>query len=96
MADMQSDPKSAYLVRHGIMSLLSDAEVAKVSTAETEVCLSYGDEFIDLEHLELGVRNARGETGPMGRLLTKKSVREETWTKIVAQLATMPMAPIHL
>jgi len=87
---MHSDPKQTYLARNSILNLLSDAEVAKVSTAEDEDALCYGDEYIDLERLDLGVQKAFGETPPIGRLLPRKAVRDETWVKLLAQVATTP------
>jgi hypothetical protein len=76
--------------RDGILNLLSDAEVAKVSTAETAADLLDGDEYIDLGQLEQGVRRAVGSAALMGRLLPRKAVHESTWTKIVAQLGAPP------
>jgi hypothetical protein len=83
---MKNDKRTEYLTRESILSLLSDAEVALVSTAETEPRLLEGDEYLDLEHLDLGVRRARGLTSPTGSLLPKKAVHNETWSKIVRQL----------
>jgi hypothetical protein len=72
--------------RDGILNLLSDDEVARVSTAETPAHLLEGDEYIDLGQLEKGVRRADGVATPMGRVLPRKAVHELTWSKIVAQL----------
>jgi hypothetical protein len=72
--------------RDGILNLLSDDEVASVSTAETAARLVDGDEYIDLGQLEKGVRRAVGTATPMGRVLARKAVHESTWDKIVAQL----------
>jgi hypothetical protein len=83
---MNSDKRPEYLSRENILRVLSDEEVALVSTAETAPCLLVGDEYLDLEHLDLGVRRARGPTRPMGRLLPRKAVHDDTWTKIVGQL----------
>ncbi|MEO6993445.1 MAG: hypothetical protein ABI273_07440 [Lacunisphaera sp.] len=78
--------KKEYITRDKILKLLSDDEVATVSTAETADRLAAGDEFIDLEKFELGVqRGPRGHT-PMGRVLPKKAVHIGTWNKIIAQL----------
>jgi hypothetical protein len=76
--------------RDGILNLLSDDEVASVSTAETAARLFDGDEYIDLGQLEQGVRRAVGTTAPMGRVLPRKSVHESTWSKIVTQLGAPP------
>lgn len=75
-----------YLTRDKILKLLSDDEVATVSTAETADRLSTGDEFIDLEKFNLGVQRGPRSHTPMGRVLPKKSVQLGTWKKIIAQL----------
>jgi hypothetical protein len=84
---MKSDNRAAYVTRDAILKQLSDAEVACVSTAETAAGLVDGDEYLDMEHLDRGVRRAPGGT-PMGRVLPRKAVHEDTWRKIVAQLKT--------
>jgi hypothetical protein len=76
--------------RDGILNLLSDDEVARVSTAETPPRLLDGDEYIDLGQLEKGVRRADGTATPMGRVLPRKAVHELTWSKIVAHLGGPP------
>jgi hypothetical protein len=87
---MKSDKRTEYLTRESIMRLLSDAEVALVSTAETAPGLSEGDEYLDLEHPDVGVRRAGGPTPPMGRLLPRKVVHGDTWSRIVGLLADAP------
>lgn len=72
--------------RDSILKLLSDDEVAGVSTAETAPRLSDGDEYLDLEQLDQGVRRARGTATPMGRVLPRKAVHESTWRKILTRL----------
>ena len=83
-----ADDRSAYVTRESILKLLSDDEVAKVSTAETAASLETGDEYLDLEHLDRGVLRGGGATIPMGRVLPRKAVHAGTWTKILAQLAS--------
>ena len=75
-----------------MLKLLSDEEAASVSTAETAERLDDGDEYVDLGHLEHGVRRAREPRAPMGRVLPRKAVRESTWLKIVEQLAALERA----
>ncbi len=90
---MTHDKRTEYITRDSVLRLLSDAEVAKVSTAETATDLADDDEYLDLEHLDQGVRRARKGTSPMGRLLTRKAVSEGTWSQIVAQLRAVPGTP---
>ncbi len=83
---MQTDHRKTYVTRETILKLLSDDEIARVSTAETAPSLAVGDEYVDLEHLDDGVRRASGTVAPMARLLPKKAVQEATWAKILQQL----------
>jgi hypothetical protein len=84
---MKIDERAAYATRDSILKLLSDEEVARVSTAETATRLSDGDEYLDLEHLDQGVRRAGGTVAPMGRVLPRNAVHTNTWSKILTQLA---------
>lgn len=83
---MQNEKRKDYITREKILKLLSDHEVAAVSTAETAARLGDGEEFIDLENFERGVQRAPQTTTPMGRVLPRKAVPFGTWDKIVAQL----------
>jgi hypothetical protein len=86
---MKSHIRTAYVTRDAILKLLSDAEIASVSTAETTARLADGDEYLNLELLDLGVQRASGATMPMGGVLMKSSVHEDTWSKILTQLASV-------
>jgi len=70
------------------LKLLSDDEVASVNLAETTALLAEGDEYLDLAHLDKGVRRAKGKTAKTGRVLPKIAVHEATWKKLLLQLAT--------
>ena len=85
---MDNDKRIDYVTRDSVLKLLSDDEVASVSTAETATRLSDGDEYLDLEHLDQGVRMAPGVMTPVGRVLPRKAVHESTWTRILARLAS--------
>ena len=67
--------------------LLTDDEVASVSTSETALNLPDGADYIDLEVLELGVQQASKGKVVMGRVLPKAAVHDKTWTRILAALA---------
>jgi hypothetical protein len=84
---MKSDERTEYVTRDSILKLLSDDEVAKVSTAETVARLLDGDEYLDLEQLDRGVQRAGGAVTPMGRVLPKNAVHANTWSKILTLLA---------
>jgi hypothetical protein len=88
---MKNEQKNEYVARETILSFLSDAEVARVSTAETAPRLGIGDEYIDLEDLGRGVQRALGTIeSAMGRVLPRKAVQDDTWARIVAQLRLPP------
>jgi len=72
--------------RDSIMKLLSETELAQVSTAEEAVGLAPGDEYIDLEHLEDGVHAAPVVAATASRMLPRSAVSDETWRKILALL----------
>jgi len=79
-----TDLRTEYITRDAILKLLSDDEVARVSTAETAPQLEEGDEYVDLETPHQGVRRAAGKpTTPMGRVLPRNAVQEKTWREIV-------------
>lgn len=89
---MTSDKRAAYELREAILKLLTDEEVAKVSTAEAAAKLAEGDEYVDLEKLDEGVCRVDGDPVPTGRLLPRGAVRPATWSEILSELAktTLP------
>jgi hypothetical protein len=87
---MKDEKRTEYVTRDAILKLLSDDEVAKVSTAEA-ASLTEGEEYLDLEHLEQGVRRARPGTKP-ARVLPRGAVQEATWRKILVQLSSHGIA----
>jgi hypothetical protein len=84
-----TDAKHAELVaRDDILKLLSNDEIAKVSSAEAASGITEGGEYLDLEHLNEGVQRAKAATKvTMGHALPRSAVSGETWRKILAQLA---------
>jgi len=83
---MKNDKRSEYVTRDSILRLLTDDEVAKVTTAETAARLADGAEYLDLEHVDQGVQreSASRTNAPMGRVLPRQAVHEKTWKKILA------------
>jgi hypothetical protein len=96
LQNMNNEKRSAYFTRDSIMGLLSDDEIARVTTAESASSLVVGDEYIDLEQLDQGVRTV-GATAPiaMGQVVAKKSLQELTWNKVVTQLASRRIVSVH-
>jgi len=80
---MTNTQRETYELRDGIMNLLSNDEVARVSTAETAKRLTDGDEYVDLKRLNQGVCRARGVSTPMDSIIPRKAVSETTWGKIL-------------
>lgn len=83
---MTTGKKTDYLTRESVLKLLSDDEVAKVSTAETAHHLAEGDEYVDLSRPANGVLIADGAAPMMGNVLPRKTVDAETWGKIMKHL----------
>lgn len=83
--------RTEYVERDSLLKLLSDEEIARVSTAETRVGLAPGDEYIDLEQIEQGEQMAPGATS-MGRVLPRKAVDESTWQSVLAELERAKVA----
>lgn len=84
---MTNESRTEYVTRDSVLKLLSDDEVARVSTAETAARLSEGDEYLDLEHLDLGVQRAGATATPMARVLPRKAVHANTWSRILTHMA---------
>ncbi len=91
----KNDERGAYIMREGILELLSDDEVARVSTAETEDHLTVGDEYLDLEQLNQGVLRASANSTPMGRVLPRAAIHPLTWEKILRQLTELNEVSSH-
>ncbi len=88
---MSEAQRASYVSRHAILKLMSNDEIAKVSTAETATGLKAGDEYLDLEHLEHGIQRADTATKVnMGQAVPRNAVSNETWSKILDQLAVQP------
>lgn len=83
---MTLDSRRRAIGREEIQSLLSDAEVARVSRAEGDARLVEGDEYIDLEDVAAGVHQVHTTSVPPARALPRSAVSEATWAKIVAAI----------
>jgi len=78
-----SDTRTETITRESVLKLLSDAEVASVSTAETADRLLDGEEYLDLQQLGRGVQRAVGANANMGRVLPRKAIHEATWSRVL-------------
>jgi hypothetical protein len=87
--------RTEFVLRYSILGMLSDDEVASVTTAETAKGLSEGDEYLDLQQLERGVRSAGATCVPMACVLSRRAVRKTTWSNVLAQLDAYRTATLH-
>jgi hypothetical protein len=85
---MSQTTRKDTVTREAILQVLTDAEVAKVSTAEGAKRLVEGDEYVDLTDLGAGVQlvQATPRTAP-GHALARSAVSDASWAKIVTLLA---------
>lgn len=81
--------KAELVTRDAILMILSDDEVASVSTSETAHSLPEGSDYLDLEQLERGVQKAGKGVVTMGRIVPRKAVHEKTWARIEEELAKL-------
>jgi hypothetical protein len=90
---MNHHTKTDHVARENILRLLSDDEVARVSRIEATARLLDGEESLDREELEQGVRSAFGTPPtPMGHVLARRAVHAATWDKILERLAMLHVA----
>jgi hypothetical protein len=84
---MTDQAASDLATRETILKILTDDEVAKVSTAEGATGLRNGSEYLDLIHLERGIQTAGSLTHVnVGDVIPRNAVSAQTWQKITAQL----------
>lgn len=84
---MSNEQRADLINRDTILKMLTNAEVSRVSTAETAAKLAGGEEYIDLEQLAKGVQCVGGTNAvDMGHVLPRNAVAPETWARIIAQL----------
>ncbi len=86
---MTTEQKKEELKRESILDLLTETEMAKVSSAEDTTQLTEGDEYVDLENLESGVHQVQQTPLlPPGHALPRSAVSDVTWARIVRAVAT--------
>ena len=80
------NPKE-FVTREQMLLLLSEDEVARVSTRESSRRLADGDQYIDLERLDEGVRLVQADSKLVqSRVIPRSAVGESTWDKLVERL----------
>jgi hypothetical protein len=83
---MSIEHRTEYQTRDEILDLLSPEELGAASSAG-ELRIPEGDEYLDLDHLELGVLRADANTSGE-HMLRRAAVNDATWTKILTVLET--------
>lgn len=85
---MNMSARTLLETREAILKLMSDDEIAAVSTAEAAPSLVGGDEFIDLEKLDLGIQRAAMTGNVIAKhVLPRSAVSAVTWGRIANVLA---------
>lgn len=77
---------ATYSRRHAVLQLLSDEDIARISTREGGALLSEGEEYVDLRRPERGaMRVDPGQTPEpdVGTVLPRSAVSDATWEKIL-------------
>jgi len=84
---MARSASSAQIEKEDILTLLTDAEIGKVSMAETKKSLARGEQFVDLDDLAAGVQMMEGSGAPDTHdLIVRSAVGTKTWSNIVERL----------
>jgi hypothetical protein len=83
---MSNEQKNRLVTREALLSLLTDAEIAKVSRAESGPLVE-GDEYVDLDDPAAGIRQVHDKSPRPGRALPRSAVSDATWTKVIRALS---------
>jgi hypothetical protein len=85
---MSNEERVELTARNTIMKILTNDEVAKVSTSEAAQNIAEGGEYLDLKHLEKGILHATAATHiEMGHVIPRSAVGPETWNRILKALS---------
>jgi hypothetical protein len=83
-AGTDSHLRLAYVSREHLLTLLGPKDAAVVTEAEARASVSIGEDYLDLHHLEHGVRKANGYAGKLTNVLSKRAVSEELWLRVLS------------
>jgi len=82
------------ITQAGVMSLLSLDETVGLERIRRGARLAVGEEYLELDHLDHGVRRMRPTTPiDMACVLARRAVQESTWASICARLPPVSAAP---
>ena len=72
--------------REGIMQALREDPIARLTCRDIPDRLRRGDEYLDLQRLDVGVQRAQGTMIPTGGELARTAVRADTWARLLVYL----------
>ena len=75
-----------HATRDAIWELLSERDLGHMSRRDGGSELIEGDEYVDLGHLQGGVRRMEGPSPATGELLPRNALEGATWSRICARL----------
>jgi hypothetical protein len=84
---MKPDLLSEYRVRRQVVELLSEADAARLEKVLSTGILQDGEEYIEVDHVSLGVQHARaGMILGRSRLILRRALDANTWSQLVSLL----------
>jgi hypothetical protein len=84
---MKPDLLAEYRVRRQVVELLSDGEAAQLEKVLATGILQDGEEYIEVDHVSLGVQRARpGMLLGRSRLILRRALDAGTWSQLVSLL----------
>lgn len=84
---MKPDLLTEYRVRRQVVELLSEAESARLEKILSTGILQDGEEYIEVDHVYLGVQRApAGMLLGRSRLILRRALDTGTWSQLVTLL----------
>jgi hypothetical protein len=84
---MKPNLLTEYKVRRQVVELLSEEEAARLEKVLSTGILQDGEEYIEIDHVSLGVQRARaGMLLGRSRLILRRALDASTWNQLVTVL----------
>jgi len=84
---MKPDLLTEYRVRRQLVELLSETEAARLEKVLSTGILQDDEEYIDVDHVSLGVQRSRaGMLLGRRRLILRRALDADTWSQLVTLL----------
>ena len=84
---MKPDLLTEYRVRRQVVELLSERETARLEKVLSTGILQDDEEYIEVDHVSLGVQRARAGMLPgRSRLILRRALDADTWSQLVTLL----------